>query len=285
VLQDVDSTGYCGLFCQSDAQCPSGASCRTVGTAGISICFHPLSFTDWANKQGTRKKLAVGWPAKAANSNNAKGFQIAKAYAALLSLKRRYSMADGDADVLTVKELLSSMTTASAPKTQSSGGWFGSPSLSLNNAGSGGNNRPSSQNTASALDPWKHDISYFAGNMAQGLPGIEREVGQIAWTASHLEQRGKAEATLRGVVLFALAYLIGGSAYKYQAMGARGLEMVPHIGFWQEYPALVADGIKYAPQLLAGLFSGHGMGGIRGSGFASSGTSDRDTFAHFEPSK
>jgi len=278
VLQDVDSTGYCGLFCQSDSQCPSGASCRTVGTAGISVCFHPLSFADWA-KQGTRKKLAVGWPTKVAGSNSAKGFQIAKAYSALLSLKRRYSMADGDADVLTVKELLSAMSTASAAKPQSSGqpnttsgGFFSAPPLG---------NRPSGQ---SLLDPWKRDVGYFANNMASGLPGWEKEVASSLNTLEHLDQKGKFTTTFRVVVLWLLVYLIGGSAYKYQAMGARGLEMVPHIGFWQEYPALVADGIKYLPILLAGFFAGNGMGG-RGGGFASSGTSDRDTFAHFEPSK
>jgi len=280
VLQDVDSISYCGLFCQSDSQCPSAASCRTVGTAGISICFHPLSFADWAKKQGTRKKLAVGWPAKAASSNGAKGFQIAKAYSALLSLKRRYSMADGDADVLTVKELLSAMSTASAAKPQS-GGWFSSPPSSES---SGGNNRPINQDSGTWVDPWKNDINYFARHVSQGLPGLESEAQAIINNVEHLDRRGKATGLLRGVILVIAAYVIGGSAYKYQAMGARGLEMVPHIGFWQEYPALVADGMKYAPQLLASCFAGHGIGS-GGNGFASSGRSDRDTFAHFEPSK
>eukprot|EP00438_Fugacium_kawagutii_P034373 Skav204878 [mRNA] locus=scaffold2602:46921:52510:+ [translate_table: standard] len=46
---------YCGLLCQADAQCPSGASCRKVGTQAVGLCIHPLSFSDWVDLTGCRR--------------------------------------------------------------------------------------------------------------------------------------------------------------------------------------------------------------------------------------
>ncbi|CAK9047407.1 unnamed protein product [Durusdinium trenchii] len=60
MLQNVDQAFYCGLLCQADAQCPSGASCRKVGTQNVGLCIHPLSFSDWA-RLSSRMKLSIGW--------------------------------------------------------------------------------------------------------------------------------------------------------------------------------------------------------------------------------
>ena len=30
---------------------------------------------------------------------------------------------------------------------------------------------------------------------------------------------------------------------------SRGLQLIPHLGFWMDYPNLVMDGVKYATQL------------------------------------
>eukprot|EP00913_Durusdinium_trenchii_P019198 g18043.t1 len=61
MLQNVDQAFYCGLLCQADAQCPSGASCRKVGTQNVGLCIHPLSFSDWA-RLSSRMKLSIGFP-------------------------------------------------------------------------------------------------------------------------------------------------------------------------------------------------------------------------------
>merc|ERR1712232_1497650 len=95
----------------------------------------------------------------------------------------------------------------------------------------------------SVLGPWKHDIGYFAGNLQQGLPGLSREVSDTVWNIENIQHPGTASMLLRSVVLFGLVYLVAGSVVKYQTMGARGLDMIPHVGFWMEYPQLVMDGV------------------------------------------
>merc|ERR1719219_2355352 len=104
------------------------------------------------------------------------------------------------------------MSTASVATPQSSGGFFSAPPSG---------NSPSVQNAGSLLDPWKRDVGFFANNMASGLPGWEKEVSSGLNTLEHLDQKGKFTSAFRAVVLFLLVYLIGGSAYKYQAIGAR----------------------------------------------------------------
>lgn len=281
MLQDVSQAAFCGLLCTVDSQCPSGASCKRVGSPEVSVCIHPLSFSDWAAGQGSRTKLAVGWPAKAGQTS--RGFQIAKAYAALQSLKRRYGIADGDGDVLIVKELLSAASVAGLAAAPASTG--ASP---LQAAAAATAAAPAVKGQAASdggiLGPWRHDLAYFAGNMEAGLPGLEREVEATVWKVEHLGHRNAASDLLRGVIMVAVVYFGVGSAYKYQALGARGLDMVPHVGFWMEYPNLVADGVKYASALVSELCGGRpampmGMpsGGMAGA--------DRDTFANFTPSK
>ena len=49
-----------------------------------------------------------------------------------------------------------------------------------------------------------------------------------------------------------------------EAMGARGLDMVPHIGFWREYPDLVADGIRYTIMMFNEFVGSSGGGSSRG---------------------
>jgi len=125
------------------------------------------------------------------------------------------------------------------------------------------------------------------------LPGLEREVSGIINKVEHLDRRGNASALIRGLLEAAVLYLVIGAIYKHQALGARGMDMIPHIGFWMEYPQLVNDGIVYSKQLVGG-FLGIDMGsasfgsisfGGSGGGFEPLGRADRDTFANFEPSK
>merc|ERR1712232_988213 len=115
-----------------------------------------------------------------------------------------------------------------------------------------------------------------------------------------LSEPGHSQTVLRGIIWLALIYVVCGSAYKYQTMGARGMDMLPHIGFWMEYPRLVVDGITYVQILLGQAVGKNVSGGGGGSGFGGSGFggssfgggsgfqpmgSDRDSFAHFEPTR
>eukprot|EP00401_Gymnodinium_catenatum_P066345 CAMPEP_0117540194 /NCGR_PEP_ID=MMETSP0784-20121206/43374_1 /TAXON_ID=39447 /ORGANISM="" /LENGTH=347 /DNA_ID=CAMNT_0005336843 /DNA_START=35 /DNA_END=1075 /DNA_ORIENTATION=+ len=278
MLQDVDQNGYCGLLCQTDLQCPSGASCRRVG--GVGMCIHSLSFADWAKQGSNRKKLSVGWSADAGQSQ--RGFQIAKAYAALQNLKKKYGIQDGDADVLLVKELLSAASTqalasASNPS-QSAAPALAATTLNSMPSSGGTSAPPPAPSSGGWLSPWTQDVAHFESYVKDGLPGLQREAHDIVWNLERLNKAGVSEGFLRGIIWIGLIYLIIGSAYKYQTMGARGKDMIPHIGFWMEYPQLVADGIRYM-QILVGNLVGKHMGG---SGVHQPRATDRDSFAHFE---
>lgn len=278
MLQDVDQVTYCGLLCQIDAQCPSGASCRKIVNTDISMCIHTLSFSEWA-KLDNRKKLNVELPKKTGQS--AHGFQIAKAYAALQSLKRRYGMADGDADVLIVKELLSATTAnavgsqISAAASSAAGTSHSSPAVT--------NKSPVWEDSvvgSSVIQRAKHDISYLSHNVREGLPGLQREIHDTIWNVEHLGKHGVGSGMLLDILMIALVYLGVGSAYKYQTMGARGIDMIPHIGFWMEYPKLVSDGMNYSMMIVGGWI---GQPSLKGGGGYQPVGSDRDTFSHFEP--
>jgi len=262
MLQDKDRGNFCALLCQVDSQCPNGARCRQMKQVEVGICIFPVSFNDWAH-QSTARKFNVGFPTRgqgvSAGSGSSSSFQIARTFAALQSIKSKYSIDDGDADMLTLKELLSSLTASSTVVSATPvAGAAGVPALMAQRQESGG----------SALSGFGHDIRQFEGYVGDGLPGLERELHDTIWTAEHIYRRDAASAILRGIILVAFAYVSIGSIFKYQT-GARGIEMIPHISFWAEYPAMVNDGVQYS-KILLGLQSGGSSdflsGGIRSCG-------------------
>lgn len=258
MLQDVDRGSFCGLLCQEDSQCPSGSRCRQMKQMQVGLCLYPVSFTDWA-KQSANRKFNLGWPSRAgtsAGSGTSSSFQIAKTYAALQSLKSKYSIDDGDADMLVLKELLGSITAASSVSSATPVGGGGPVPPS----------RPSGNN--GAYGAWHHDVTNFEGYVGDGVPGMEREMHDTMWNIEHIYHRNAASNLLRGVILIAFFYVSVGSFFKYQT-GARGMDMIPHVSFWMEYPAMVADGVTYSKTLLgiqSGGASGALSGGIRSGG-------------------
>jgi hypothetical protein len=249
MLQDLDKGNFCGLLCQVDSQCPNGARCRQMKQVEVGLCLFPISFSDWA-RQANNRKFNVGWPQKPGGGSvtpSSASFQIAKTYAALQSLKSKYSIDDGDADMLVLKELLSSMTAASSVAATPIAGGGGSSRQS--GAGGGGSQGP--------FGTWRHDISQFEGYMSEGVPGIQREIHDTVWNIEHIYNYGVACTLLRGIVLLGFAYVSIGSFFKYQ-MGARGIEMIPHASFWMEYPNLVNDGVIYTKILLGMQASSQG---------------------------
>ncbi|CAJ1398809.1 unnamed protein product [Effrenium voratum] len=274
MLQNVDQAFFCGLLCQADAQCPSGASCRKVGAQNLGLCIHPLSFSDWA-RLSSRVKLGIGFPSPAGAGGTSKGFQIARAYSALQSLKRRYSISDGDTDVLTVKEMLAAASTPGGLNDQQRGS-LGNLQNLIHKAMKGGSG---SDTLGSELSS---DLKTFSGNVLGGVSGWEREAESVVWNVEHIDHYGAAWGLLRGIIEVALIYLACGAIYKHQTMGARGVQMIPHLGFWMDYPNLVVDGVKYA-QMMVSQSTGQksSSGGFMPLGMPA----ERDSFADFEPSR
>lgn len=282
MLQDVNQVAFCGLMCQVDSQCPSGDSCKKVGSEGLSVCIHPLSFSDWAS-MSSRTKLSVGFPNAAGATQSSKSFQIAKGYLALQNLKKRFSITDSDLDVMTVKEFIFAASVGSSGTTGASVNQIMTKLDGLMQSGEG-----------SVANAWKTDLAIFERNLGRGLPGLEDEAASVVWNVEHITNFGAASGLLRGLIELAVMYLVCGCLYKSQVYGATGKDMIPHIDFWQEYPGLVVDGIKFSQQLITGSSSsgGYSSGNFLGGGSSSSNFggfqrmgAERDTFAQFEPSK
>lgn len=266
MLQDVDRGSFCGLLCQVDSQYPNGARCRQMTTIQVGLCLYPVSFSDWAH-QSTYRKFNVGFPNRAgqpASSGTISSFAIAKTYSALQSLKSKYSIDDGDADMLVLKELLSSMTASTAVAATPSGSATGSgisSALGLTSLGQ------SPQQGGSVMGAWRHDLSNFEGYVGDGVPGLERQLHDTAWNVEHITHQNAASALLRGIIWIGVAYLGIGGFFKYQ-MGAQGMELIPHASFWMEYPTMVSDGVTYSKILLGMQSSTPDIlsGGVRGGG-------------------
>lgn len=243
MLQDIDQGAYCGLLCQVDAQCPSGAKCRQLKQVDVGLCLFPVAFADWA-RQASTKKLAIGWPSRK-NGQSTANFQISKTYAALQNLKQKYSIDDGDGDMVTLKELLNTLSAPTPAPQAGSITTVGNTAVATigNGLGSGSQSQPRSEGTV--YGTWRHDIATIGNDLSRGLPGIQDGIHDTLYNIEHITQRNAAATLLRGLILICVVYVTLGSFIKYQTTGARGINMIPHIGFWMEYPKLVNDGVLY----------------------------------------
>jgi hypothetical protein len=289
MLKDVDQVASCALVCQNGAQCPSGAKCQQVAQMNVGVCLFPESSSDWF-RSSTAKKFAVGWPQRA-GGGGLQSAQIAKGVAALQSLKSKYIIGDGDTDIVVLKEFLASLQPGAgggsiipfnspAPFTMNSAGshtgvlTLNSPPSPTSGSIGSQSGRPSGWDFSSSR--FSNDANYFANNMMSGLPGIGREIHDTVWNVEHINQRGVASEMLRGVIMLGFAYLGIGCLIKSQMHGAQGMDMIPHVGFWSEYPQLVCDGLTYLQILAGGSPKGGGnhsdlTGGIKGRGLSTRG--------------
>eukprot|EP00927_Polykrikos_kofoidii_P015024 TRINITY_DN16663_c0_g1_i1.p1 TRINITY_DN16663_c0_g1~~TRINITY_DN16663_c0_g1_i1.p1 ORF type:complete len:359 (+),score=52.32 TRINITY_DN16663_c0_g1_i1:73-1149(+) len=264
MLKDVDQVMFCALLCQVDSQCPSGSRCRQLKQVEVGVCLFPVSFTDWARSSVSRK-FAVGWPSGAGTAP----LQIQKTFGSLQNLKSKYSIDEYDPDMVTLKEFLASMSgTGGVPAAASLSAMSSVATLS---AISGSPPSPPPQSAALVPSPFSSgqsgnsggdfsagnfmkDINYFQNNVvAGGIPGIQREIKDTVWNLEHLNKRGVCSELLRSILLMGFAYLAIGCLIKSQMYNSRGMEMIPNIGFWQEYPNLCADGVTYVQILAGGL--------------------------------
>jgi hypothetical protein len=246
---------------------------------------YPLAFSDWV-RQGNSKRLTYGLPQR--TDKKVPPGVVQKAVAAVQNLKAKYGIQDGDVDVVAVKEFLTTLSGASV----GSAGIVpamppGLPAAPIPSAIAPAPPPPSPQsNEDPTLKVYKRDFNYQMARLGEGLPGLEKEISDDVWRVEHLGDRYAASDLLRQFIEFFLVYIIIGAIYKNQALGAEGIDMIPHIGFWMEYPAMVQDGITYSQQIV-GSYLGmdfSGSSGYRGD-FLPVGRGERDTFAHFEPSK
>lgn len=302
MLKDADAGAYCALLCTVDSQCPSSARCNRLQQAGVGICMYPLAFSDWV-RQGNTRRLSYGLPQRS-GSKVPQGV-IQKAVLAVQNLKSKYGMQDGDADIVTVKEFLTALSGGAAaagiaPATipaaiaNAAPAWSAPvAAASLPAAGAAALPQVQPRPDGSTLGAYQHDLDYHSARLKEGLPGLETEVTDAVWALENPYHIHALSDLLRHIVEIFLVYILIGVVYKHQALGASGLDMIPHIGFWMEYPKLMQDGITYSQQIIGGILGmdlGSSIpssfsGGNGGGGFEPMGRGERDTFAQFEPSR
>eukprot|EP00971_Amphidinium_carterae_P029016 570555-Amphidinium_carterae.1 len=130
MLQDVDHSSFCGLFCDSTGECPGASECRQVSQPQVSLCLHPSSFMDWASLGSSARKMTIDWPSAGVPGRPAApDFLVAKAGRAVDNLKYAHGLDDNDADIRVLKDFLVSVQQGTVA--QAAAGLPLSPALGL----------------------------------------------------------------------------------------------------------------------------------------------------------
>lgn len=235
MLRDSNDAAYCALLCRSTSECPGGGRCLPLQGVRASICSFTESFDNWAKEAPV--KLAYGLPARVAQ-----GHALKKAKEALDNLKRRYSIPDSDSDLLVAQESFGEMvTTANAKEAMMSMVKILTSFFHNNERGSGLD-----------LGSWKSDLDYAERRLVQGPGGVMYELHDTMNDLRHLQDRGSATRLLRLLIELMVVYIAAGALFNSYVHNASGLQVIPHVGFWMQYPALVQDGIAFTRQLFLG---------------------------------
>lgn len=275
MLQDSSSNALCALVCQTDSQCPTGGRCQQLRQMQIGVCLYPINFADWAQSADVQK-LAVGWPSKpAAQSSSALASQLAKTSASLQSLKSKYNIDDGDADMQVLKGLVASMQTPGQVPAAAAVG--PAAPAALQSAPAMVSAQPVGGDGA-----LPHDVAQVERYMQKGLgAGLQQEIHDTIWNMEHIEHRLAATNLLSGIMWVIALYLGIGGFFRFQ-QGARGWDLCPHAPFWAEYPRLVADGARYA-KILAGLEAADDARALSGGVVVGRGLEKRSGSGSFDP--
>ncbi|KAF9205377.1 hypothetical protein BGZ49_004103 [Haplosporangium sp. Z 27] len=108
----------------------------------------------------------------------------------------------------------------------------------------------------SAIITFICDMAVTDATVGPTLTKYENGVAIFSWKSSfacpHQTQAPISEEGASGfkvfmIVLFVLilAYLVIGAFYNYKVYGARGLDLLPNIDFWRDFPSLVVDVVRH----------------------------------------
>jgi len=125
-----------------------------------------------------------------------------------------------------------------------------------------------------AVDTSLHNILHPVSSLSQGTYGA-------IWDLRHPFAYRTMFNWLRGLFIFFCIYAAVGCWYKITYENATGLDRMPNLSFWLDYPQLVLDGVNFSVAKVVG-------GGTAGFNFVASARdskylSARDSFANFEP--
>ena len=124
------------------------------------------------------------------------------------------------------------------------------------------------------IDESLHAILHPLSSIREGSRGA-------MWDLKHPLRSRTMFNWLRGLLIFGLLYTLAGCYYNAAYLNMNGLDRIPHVSFWLDYPFLVLDGFNFAVMTLIGAGSSgfSFLASSRDSKYASV----RDSFANFEP--
>ncbi|KAF9917110.1 hypothetical protein BX616_001931 [Lobosporangium transversale] len=109
------------------------------------------------------------------------------------------------------------------------------------------------------------DMAVTDETVGPTLTKYENGVVYFSWKSGHAcpqqiqvpttEGMGGFRTFLTVLSIFALIYLIAGAAYNHKVYGATGVDMIPHVDFWRDFPNLVVDVVRHVWDSVTGRFT------------------------------
>ncbi|KAG0056785.1 hypothetical protein BGZ83_003403 [Gryganskiella cystojenkinii] len=63
------------------------------------------------------------------------------------------------------------------------------------------------------------------------------------------------------LLVFGIIYVVAGAVYNHQVYGAKGLDLLPNLDFWRDFPSLVVDVVRHVWNSVTGRSSSSSRGG------------------------
>ncbi|KAG0229298.1 autophagy-related protein 27 [Mortierella sp. GBAus27b] len=119
------------------------------------------------------------------------------------------------------------------------------------------------------------DMAITDEKVGPALTSYDKGVAKFTWKTSHacpkqvenpVSEGGMSGfgVFLRVVAIIAAFYLIAGMAYNHYMYGAKGMDMIPNIDFWRDFPYLVTSVVRHVWDAATGRSSSRG-----GTGYVS----------------
>ncbi|KAF9400436.1 hypothetical protein BGX21_004307 [Mortierella sp. AD011] len=107
----------------------------------------------------------------------------------------------------------------------------------------------------SAIITFICDMAVTDSNVGPTLTKYENGVVYFSWKSSFACPQQTPAPVSEGMSSFGvfmtvltvlgLIYLVAGAVYNHKVYGARGLDLLPNIDFWRDFPSLVADVVRH----------------------------------------
>ena len=272
LLQDSSPSKapYCAQTCQSNSECASGSTCNLGGKpltmASVGICMTSPDPSVTAIQKAVI--MAVTDQQRYSPITTASGMQPNTQFEFLTkNLADQLNQLSNENNLATNPTMMAlRVNLAALIKLHPEGANANPNAIILGN--------DVQSYVEYAVDTSLHNILHPVSSLTEGTRGA-------IWDLRHPFAYRTLFNWLRGLLVFFILYSLVGCYYKANFEGATGLDRIPHLAFWLDYPQLVMDGVNF---LIAKIVGGSAAGlNFLASARDSKYISARDSFANFEP--